>query len=137
MTLIDLSFSTKPQLIIKAEVKHEGINDHSLIFIHRQTSLPSKKPKSINIREFKNYGISAFRNNLGRALQMQSNQNDPNRIWNEWKMKFLLAADMHAPQIIRNVKNEYAPWITNTTKRRIYYRDYLKKKAVKPGSKHV
>jgi hypothetical protein len=55
-------------------------------------------------------------------------------LWQEWKTKFLLISDMHAPQRTRKVKSEYAPWITENIKRNIYHRDFLKKKAVKTGS---
>ena len=137
MTLIDLAFTNKPELIIKAGVEHVGISNHSLIFIHRQTFLPSKKPKTTNIWQFKYYNINGFRNDLSTVLQTQSNETGPNSIWNEWKIKFLLVTDMHAPQIIRKVKNEYVPWITNTIKRRIYHGDYLKKEALKTASKHM
>ena len=44
---------------------------------------------------------------------------------------------MHAPQVSRKVKSEYAPWITETIKRNIYHRDFLKKKAVKTGSSNL
>ena len=40
---------------------------------------------------------------------------------------------MHAPQITR--KNEHTPWITPRIKDRIHNRDFLKKQAVKYGSK--
>ena len=41
---------------------------------------------------------------------------------------------MHAPPIIRKVRSEYAPWITNHIKRMIFHRDFLKKKAIKTES---
>jgi hypothetical protein len=42
---------------------------------------------------------------------------------------------MHVPQITRKVKNEHTPWITPRIKDRIHDRDFLKKQAVKSGSK--
>ena len=58
-------------------------------------------------------------------------------MWNDWKTKYLLIADLHAPRITRKVRSEYAPWITDTIKKSIYHRDFLKRKAVKTGSKYM
>ena len=66
-------------------------------------------------------------------MQTLSNDDDPNRAWNDWKTKFLAVADIHAPQTIRTVKNDYMPWVTSTIKEKMHYRDLLKKKAVKSG----
>ena len=48
--------------------------------------------------------------------------------------KIFLVADMHAPPVTRGVRSEYAPWLTSEIKRKIYDRDFLKKKSVKTGS---
>jgi hypothetical protein len=40
-------------------------------------------------------------------------------VWNDWKTKFLLIADLHAPRITRKVRSEYALWITDTIKKSI------------------
>jgi DNA-binding LytR/AlgR family response regulator len=44
-------------------------------------------------------------------------------------------ADRHAPPITRKVRSEYAPWITSEIKNLMHRRDFLKRKAVKTGSK--
>ena len=54
-----------------------------------------------------------------------------------FKTKFLLVADVHAPQITRKVKSEYTPWMTNNIKKQNYHRDFLKKKAIKTGSENM
>ena len=41
---------------------------------------------------------------------------------------------MHAPPVTRRVRREHAPWLTSEIKRKIYDRDFLKKKSVKTGS---
>ena len=60
--------------------------------------------------------------------------------WEDFKTKFLLVADVHAPQITR--KSEYTPWITNSikqkiNKKQIYHRDFVKKKQLKMDLKPV
>lgn len=135
-TLIDLAFTNKPEIVINSGVVHLGISDHSLIFIQRKFSIPRKEPKIIKTRQFKYYNANAFKFDLAMNLQMLSETaRDPNVMWEEWKNIFLLVADMHAPQITRKVRSEYAMWITDNIKRTMYHRDFLKKKAVKTGSK--
>ena len=51
----DLVFSNRPEIIIKSGVHHNGISDHSLIYIHKKISIPRKQPKIINTRQFKRY----------------------------------------------------------------------------------
>ena len=41
---------------------------------------------------------------------------------------------MHAPLVTRRVRSEHAPWLTSKIKRKIYDRDFLKKKSVRNGS---
>ena len=48
---------------------------------------------------------------------------------------FLSSADFHAPQITKKVISEYAPWITDNIRQVMHQTDFLKKKAVKTGSK--
>ena len=47
---------------------------------------------------------------------------------------FTSSADMHAPLVTRRVRSEHAPWLTSEIKRKIYDRDFLKKKSVRNGS---
>ena len=43
---------------------------------------------------------------------------------------------MHAPPVTRRVRSEHAPWLTSEIKKKIYDRDFLKKKSIKTGSIH-
>jgi hypothetical protein len=62
---------------------------------------------------------------------------DPNDVmWEKWKRRFLTVADFHARPITKRVRSQYAQWITNNIRQVMRQRDYLKKKAVKTGSKH-
>ena len=134
-TLIDLAFSNRPEIVLASGMEHLGISGHSLIYICRKVSIPRKEPELISTRQFKNYNKNAFCYDLQKIFQTQSIQcPDPNLLWHEWKTKFLLISDMHAPQMTRKVRSEYAPWITENIKRHIYHRDFFMKKAVKTGS---
>ena len=69
-------------------------------------------------------------------LQSQPQEDDPNMLWEVWKSKFLIVADMHAPSVTRRVRSKHAPWLTSEIKKNIYDRDFLKKKSIKTGSIH-
>ena len=99
-TLIDLAFSNRPEIIIDSGVEHIGISDHSMIYVCRKVSIPRNKLKTINTRQYKYFDINAFRSDLNEIFQTQtSNSYSPNILWEEWKEKILLVADLHAPKI--------------------------------------
>ena len=136
-TLIDLAFSNRPETIIKSGVDHVGMSDHSLIYIHRKISIPRKQPKIINTRQFKRYNLELFKHDLAKILENQPQDNDPNTLWEDWKTKFLLVADIHAPPIAKRCGvSMHAPWLTSEIKKKIYDKDFLKKKSIKTGSTH-
>ena len=99
-TLIVLAFSNRPEIVVDSGVEHIGINDHSMIYVSRKVSIPRNKPKTINTRQYKNFDMNDFRSDLNRIFQTQtSNSYSPNILWEEWKEKILLVADLHAPKI--------------------------------------
>jgi hypothetical protein len=114
-------------------VDHIGISDHSLIFIQRKISIRRKAPKIIKTRQFKNYNVGDFKQDLAINLQTISLTNEPDEMWDEWRHIFLTVpvADRHAPPITRKVRSEYAPWIASEIKNLMHRRDFLKRKAVK------
>ena len=122
---IDLVFSNRSEIIVKSGVEHIGISDHSLIYIHRKISVPHKQPKIINTRQYKYYNTEAFKLDLFKILQTRTHECDPNILWEDWKEKFLMVADMHAPPVIRRVRSEHVPWLTSEIKTKIYNRDFL------------
>ena len=136
-TLIDLAFTNKPELINGSGIIHLGISDHSLIYIQRKISIPRNDPKVIKTRQFKHYSVNNFKSNIFIYLHgiFLDTMLDPNIMWKKWKTIFLSIADFHAPETTKKVRSEYAPWITNNIREVMKQRDFLKKKAVKTGSK--
>ena len=138
-TLIDLAFTNKPELINGSGVIHLGISDHSLIYKQKKISVPRKEPKVIKSRNFKHYNSNNFKSDFSTYLYDQifcDTMLDPNIMWENWKTIFLSVADFHAPERTKKVRSEYAPWITENIKQTMHRRYFLKKKAVKSGSKH-
>ena len=52
-------------------------------------------------------------------------------MWDEWKHIFVRVVDRHAPPITKEVRSQYAPWITNEIKNLMHRRDFLEKKSSK------
>ena len=111
-------------LLAKSGVDHVGMSDHSLTYIHRKISIPRKQPNIINTRQFKRYNLELYKQDLAKILENQPQHHDSNMLWEDWKRKFLLVADMHAPPVSRRVRSEHAPWLTSEIKKKIYDRDF-------------
>ena len=138
-TLIDLAFTNKAEIIVRAQVHRVGISDHSLICITRKLSILRGEPKMINTRQYKGYNKNNFIADLSEIFHIDFDQesDDVNEIYMDWINRFLFVADMHAPPITRRVRSEYTPWLTKDIMKEIKTRDYLKKKAVKTGSVYM
>jgi hypothetical protein len=99
-SLIDLAFSNKSDLIIKSRVEHVGISDHGMVFVHRKISVLRKSPKMVNTRQYKYYNIPLFKSDWKDIFSTSVfNNENPNDVWYDWKTKFLMVADSHAPPI--------------------------------------
>lgn len=121
--------------ILSSGVIPIGISDHNLVYVVRSFKLPKSKPIIKEIRDFKHFSESDFRNDL---LQVPWNTflwyNDPNLCWIIWKSTFYEVLNRHAPIRHRRLKSNTIPWITPIIKQLIRARDYHKKKAIKCNS---
>ena len=112
--------------ITNAGVIDLGISDHSLVYVCRKVSIPKEPPKIVYTRQFKNYQINNFKQDLANCINSHVTTNDPNLLWNEFKTKFLTIAEKHAPVRHRRGKSESKPWLTKEIKQLMYHRVYLK-----------
>lgn len=62
---------------------------------------------------------------------------NPNKMWDTWKSYFMSCLDKHAPLRNKRIGNRRSPWITNEVKKKMYERDFLKKKAEKTGDDEI
>ena len=114
---------------------HVGISDLSLIYVCRKISFVKNDPKFVESRNFKNYIPRDFNQDLYHALfNLNWEINDPNMLWENFQTTFNYVADIHAPLQSRKVRNRKAPWLTDSIKKSMNRRDYLKKKAIKANS---
>ena len=85
------------------------MSDHSLIYIHRKICIPRRQPKIINTCQFKHYNLEIYKHDLAKILENQPQDDDPIMLWEDWKSKVLLVADMHAPPVTSRVQSRHAP----------------------------
>ena len=98
-TLIDLIFTNYPDRVGCSGVSHIAISDHSLVYAYRKLSsdLPSKGNSSISYRNFRNFDLENFRNEISQQEWSFDESQDPNLAWSNWKTKFLRIVNSHAP----------------------------------------
>ena len=120
-TLIDVIFTNNRNRIVDSGVLHLGISDHSLIYVIRKISIPSKtRPTMTTIRQFKNFNSTKFKEELEKQISANvSNHDDPNDMWLLWKQSFLYVANKHAPLKLKRVRNKKSPWITSVVRNQI------------------
>ena len=83
-------------------------------------------------RNFKTFNHAKFRNDIyNENWEFLDSGLDPNRMWTEWKTKFLQIVDKHVPIRIKRVRSKNCPWITAGLKERMHNCDTLKIKAIK------
>ena len=70
--------------------------------------MPRKQPKIIVTKQYINYQVAAFKDDLSKILAMLINTDDSNIMWENWKdsEKFLAVADIHSPCVTRIVSLE-------------------------------
>ena len=94
-----------------------SLSDHDMVDCVR---------KLHNIK-FKSRTITCRTNNL--SFPDHTKFTNINEAWGNWKMKFLSAADKHAPLINKRVRGRETPWITSKIKNSMRERDHFLTKA--------
>ena len=93
--------------------------------------------KVITTRSLKNYDKNKFGEELKQYLgNCELDSTNPNELWESWKFIFNIVLEKYAPTRLRKVRSEYAPWLTESLKKSMYHRDYLRKMAVKHNSQY-
>ena len=114
---------------------HTKISDHNLIFAVRKIDHHRGPPRFVEFRNFKNFDEQKFLENVKIIKWPMPNDTDEiNKIWESWKTALWAVLDRHAPCQVKRVCNVPSPWINEHLKKKMYARDFLKKKATKSNS---
>ena len=94
----------------------------------------NKAPKIIRSRNLK-HNKEAFRKDLANAdWESIMEVSDVNIMYAEWEKLFINILDKHAPIRQRKVRNKYSPHINAELKRKMFLRDFYKKKHRSSGN---
>ena len=87
--------------------------------------------RTIETRNYKKIDSDKVLNNLVQqpwdSISLEPN---PTAMWDAWKTLFMEIVDKHAPLKTKRISKKHSPWITYDLMRKIYKRNYLKKKAI-------
>lgn len=92
----------------------------------------SKGVNLITYRQFKHFNSANFYADiLAQPWDEIKQLYDPNDMWRRWKEFFLNVCEKHAPTKTKRTRDSKSPWITAILKKRMNFRDRLKRKAIK------
>ena len=109
-TLIDLIFSTMPELHVSG-VLLIGFSDHLPIYgIRKLHRVPLPPPRMIEIRNYEHYDPALFCDDIKNIpWDILELEQTPDEAWLCFKDLFLTAADKHAPIVTRHVCGRSVP----------------------------
>ncbi|EDO32264.1 predicted protein [Nematostella vectensis] len=91
-------------------------------------------PRTIVNRSFKNFNETSLLNELkNKEWNDIAPLTDPNDTWEKWRTLFISCLDKHAPLRRKRTGEKSSPWIDYDLIRKIYKRDFLKRKAEQHG----
>ena len=115
---IDLIVTTKPDLINRKGVLPLGISDHCLICATLNLKYKRPPPKVINVRNYKQFQVDAFRDDITAApfhvARVFEDKDDV--LWARNKL-FKDICDLHAPTKRVKIRSQSSPWINNDISR--------------------
>jgi len=131
-TIIDLFYTTKPELYCESGVIQTSLSDHYMIYAIRQCKPAKDQHRSIDYRCFKSFNEEKFVDDLfcvpWNVIEKVGNVNNA---LNLWYGMFQRVVDKHIPKKCKRVKVAPAPWLTRNVKKLMSKRDYLHRKALK------
>ena len=138
-TIIDLFFTTKPELFTRHGVIQTSISDHFMIYGIRKSKPAKSNHRQIEYRSYKHFDETSFTNDLyAMPWEDIKSCDDVNDALNLWQKMFNDVIDYHLPKKSKRVKGKPTspPWITNNITDAMSKRDFLHRKAIHSRSIH-
>ncbi|XP_072028290.1 uncharacterized protein [Amphiura filiformis] len=134
-TIIDLFYTSKPELYSNCGVIQTSISDHYMIYAVRNCKPVKGEHKSIEYRCFKSFDEKMFVDDLTSVpwneIEKFRNVNDALKLWYEM---FERVVDKHIPKKSKRVKATPTPWLNKDIKKNKTKRDYLHRKALRSNT---
>ena len=131
-TLIDLYFTTKPELYDDCGVIQTAISDHFMIYAIRKGKPVKGAHKTIKFRSYKNFDEKSFLDDLFNVpwinVMKCDNVDDALQLW---QCMFNGVINKHIPKKIKRVRAAPSPWLNNDIFKHMSKRDYLHRKAIR------
>ena len=134
-TIIDLFFTSKPELYEHSGVIQTSISDHFMIYAIRKCKPIKGVHKTIDYRCYKHLNEESFLNDLYNAPWKDVEVfDDVNDAVDLWQNMFSNIIDKHIPKKSKRIKANPTPWLNRDIKRHLSTRDYLHRKALKSNN---
>ena len=131
-TLIDLFFTSHPELYVDCGVIQTAISDHYMYYAIRQSNPVKSVNNTIDYRSYKNFNEECFLNDLFDVpwinVKKCHNVNNALRVW---QYMFNNVVNKHIPKKTKRIRSSPSPWLNNTIMKQMSRRDYLHRKAVR------
>ena len=136
---IDHCYSNAPGKISTPEVVAVGASDHLGVVVTKYTRADAAKPKVVKKRSYKNFTIENFLNeinssNINNVITSCTNVEDAAL---KFETMFRSILDQHAPVKVFQIRKNYAPYLSEQTKKIIEVRNSWKEIAVNNGYKRA
>ena len=135
--LIDIILSNVSDKHFNTEVLPIGMSDHfPVVTVLRSQDKAQAVHKTVQFRDYKNFVNNDFLNELFAKLENiqtteTTQENDPEKLWQTFKLRFLEVSNKHAPVKTMRLKNRYCPWMNKAVIDLMYKRDYIHRKAIR------
>ena len=127
---LDHIYTNRPEKMSEVQVVFRGSSDHRLVLSTRYTKSVIGKRRILRKRCFKHFKADKFLEDLAKVswwdVYMTTEVNNALKIFNE---KLLSILDLHAPVRTIQVRNNFAPWLSSSTKELMKERDRMQHRA--------
>ena len=131
---LDHIYSNQPQHLSEVQIRYKGGSDHRYVMVTRYTKSVIRKTRVIRRRSFKRFVPSEFISELLKLSWLEvylcDNVNQAVDLFSE-KINYVL--DKLAPVKTIQVRNNYAPWLSHSTKQMMKERDIAQNRAAVTG----
>ena len=125
---IDLILTNRPDSFQKTCSTETGVSDyHKCISTFFKSHYSKLKPKAIHYRNYKNFDVSLFLNDLEKTTFL-TNSNCPIENYQPLTENFISVVEKHAPLKKKNVRGNQAPFVNREFRKAIYTRSKLRSK---------